>query len=105
MIVNVNATGLGHVPPLQHEPLPAGAGDAPVEREPACFPAEGGTREFEVAFLQRIDLGAGSRVTGPAVIEQPDTTTVLPPGTQARVHEFGHLIITACEDSEHERAH
>jgi hypothetical protein len=32
-------------------------------------------------------------VTGPAIVEQLDTTTVIPPGHRARVDRVGNLVI------------
>jgi N-methylhydantoinase A/oxoprolinase/acetone carboxylase beta subunit len=46
------------------------------------------TRVFDAAALQ-----PGNRVEGPAILEAPDTTTVVPPGWQFRVHETGAGII------------
>lgn len=39
----------------------------------------------------RSALGAGDRITGPAIIEQDDTTTVLLPGWSARADVLGNL--------------
>ncbi len=39
------------------------------------------------------DLGAGSTVSGPAIIELPVTTVVLPPGAEARVDSLGSIVI------------
>jgi hypothetical protein len=35
----------------------------------------------------------GAVVTGPAIVEQLDTTTVIPPGHRARVDRVGNLVI------------
>jgi N-methylhydantoinase A len=43
------------------------------------------------AVYDRPRLPVGARVTGPAIIEQADTTTVLPPGHQAVVDDAGNL--------------
>ena len=53
---------------------------------------------FEGGFLdtpiyERERLPAGAALTGPAVIEQSDATTVLEPDTRARIHDNGSLII------------
>ena len=42
----------------------------------------------------RAPLGAGAVVSGPAILEQVDSTTVLGPGQQATVDRFGNLIVT-----------
>ena len=44
-------------------------------------------------ILRRESLGPGSTLEGPAVIEQLDTTTVLPPGVRAVVDDTGNLIV------------
>ncbi|MBI1847503.1 MAG: hydantoinase/oxoprolinase family protein [Candidatus Rokubacteria bacterium] len=43
------------------------------------------------AIYDRARLPLGARVAGPAIIEQADTTTVLPPAHEARVDEAGNL--------------
>jgi len=43
---------------------------------------------------QRSALGPGIELEGPAVIEQLDSTTVLPPGSRATVDDYNHLIVT-----------
>jgi N-methylhydantoinase A len=45
------------------------------------------------ACVDREQLSAGAVVMGPAIVEQPDTTTVVPPGYRARVDRVGNLII------------
>ena len=65
-------------------------------------PARKGTRKvyFEEAggyvdcdTYERSRLAAGNVIAGPAIVEQMDTTTVLPPGETARVDRFGTLIV------------
>lgn len=52
-----------------------------------------GGRRIPVNILARADIGAGATVRGPAIIEQPDTTTFLLPGWQARADTLGTLRI------------
>jgi N-methylhydantoinase A len=61
----------------------------PPARRPVY--AEGQWHDAEVH--QRDDLGVGSRVTGPAIIEQRDTTVVVDLGTVASVDAHGNLIV------------
>lgn len=42
----------------------------------------------------RDDLGGGAQLTGPCVIEQPDTTTIVPEGWTLEVDETGNLMLT-----------
>jgi len=44
------------------------------------------------------DLGSGSRTPGPAVIEQPDATLVVPPGWQVTMDRIGMLAL--CREPE-----
>ncbi|MFQ5915027.1 MAG: hydantoinase/oxoprolinase family protein, partial [Nitrospinota bacterium] len=48
----------------------------------------------ETRIYDRTRLGQGASLTGPAVIEQSDTTTVLPPGASGVIDEFQNLILT-----------
>jgi N-methylhydantoinase A len=44
--------------------------------------------------VDRDALGTGSIVRGPAIVEQPDSTTVVLPGQRARADHYGNLVIT-----------
>jgi N-methylhydantoinase A len=39
-------------------------------------------------------LGAGASVTGPALVEEPFTVVVVPPGASARLDELGNYVVT-----------
>jgi N-methylhydantoinase A len=45
--------------------------------------------------IDRERLGVGAVVTGPAILEQLDATTVVPPGQRATVDRVGNLVIQA----------
>jgi N-methylhydantoinase A len=62
---------------------------ASIGRRPVYF--DNGFVECPV--YERGLLGAGVRIDGPAVIEQPDSTTVVEPGTSAVVGPSGTLIV------------
>ncbi|MGD9482518.1 hydantoinase B/oxoprolinase family protein [Streptomyces sp. TRM70308] len=47
----------------------------------------------EVPLYRRADLRPGERVTGPAVITEPDATTVVDAGWQAAPTALGHLLL------------
>jgi N-methylhydantoinase A len=67
-------------------PAEATAGERRVFfEEPADF--------LQTPMYQRERLRAGNLVHGPAIIEQYDTTTLLPPGWRATVDRFTNLII------------
>ena len=47
----------------------------------------------DTAVYARLDLPVGSRIDGPAILEQPDATTVVDPDLTARIDDFGNLIV------------
>ena len=47
----------------------------------------------ETAIYDRLALPVGARITGPAILEQPDTTVLIEPGLTGRVDEYGNTII------------
>ena len=80
---------------LEHRrPRPADpAGTAPPRPfvvRPAYFPAVG---EVETPFFAGPSLAAGDRVAGPAVVAEPTTTVVLPPGAAATLSAHGCYLI------------
>lgn len=72
---------------------------APKGRKPAEECRTGTRRIYvdgafhEAAIYDRLELGIGAVVTGPAILEQPDTTVLVDPGLTAHVDHFGNLII------------
>jgi N-methylhydantoinase A len=52
---------------------------------------DGGWRD--AGIWSRLDLPTGAIVTGPAILEQPDATTVIEPGLAGRVDALGNLIV------------
>ena len=52
------------------------------------------SRLLQRAVFARAELVPGQRISGPAIIEQLDTTTPIYPGDVAEVTPDGHLIIT-----------
>ena len=84
--------------PTLATPAPAsrsagGPDDAIRAVEPASFWVDGGIDTMDTPRYQRDGLAPGHVVQGPAIIEQMDTTTVIPPGFSATVDVSGNLII------------
>lgn len=48
---------------------------------------------IETAVYERGNFSVGDSFDGPAIVEQPDSTTVIPPGTHCTVDEYGNLIV------------
>jgi N-methylhydantoinase A len=52
---------------------------------------DGGWRD--TAVWARLDLPVDATVSGPAILEQPDATTVIEPGLAGRIDRLGNLIV------------
>ena len=55
-------------------------------------------KPLHTRIVWRPSLAAGARIEGPAVVEEPNATTLLHPGDVATVSEAGHLIIDVAVD-------
>ena len=49
--------------------------------------------ELETPLYQRDLLSTGNSIVGPALVVQLDTTTVVPPGWQGEVDDYGNLLL------------
>jgi N-methylhydantoinase A len=52
-------------------------------------------RFLKTAIYDRNRLAPGMRISGPAIIEQKDSTTVMFPGNKARIDEHRNIVITS----------
>ena len=96
-IINIRLTASGRLAPLADYRKLEVSDTAPVT-----------TRERDVVFrsdkpvtcpvFNRNDLKAGHILTGPAVIDQLDATTLLYPGDVGTIDETATLLITISED-------
>jgi N-methylhydantoinase A len=68
---------------------------APEQRRPVVF--DHADRPVEARIVWRPALAVGAEVIGPAVIEEPNSTTFIGPGDRAVVDKSGHIIITLAE--------
>jgi len=75
---------------------PIAANSARVETSRQVFwPFDMGFSDWTIR--ERDGLAAGTVLAGPTIVESPDTTVVIPPGSTARADEFGNLIIAIGE--------
>ena len=95
-IVNVRLTGTSPTQKLQRLRVPKGQSlaDAHIRTGDCVFRVGGELRSFATAFYQRAQLPLHQAIAGPAVILQPDSTTLIPPGCTAHADEHGNLLIT-----------
>jgi hypothetical protein len=69
---------------------PSGPAPSP-RRRPICLDARRGLEDVDV--WRRADLPVGFSFTGPAIVEQADTTTLVYPGHRATVDGLGNILI------------
>jgi N-methylhydantoinase A len=92
-IVTLRVAAIGRRPALDFSvfaPAPsASLENARLGARPVWF--EGGWRD--TGIWARLDLPAGASIRGPAILEQPDATTVIEPGLAGRIDTLGNLIV------------
>ena len=91
-IISYRLRGIGRVPPVKLREFAAqriSLEKALRETRAARF--EGKTLDCPVYQREQIDVGV--EVSGPAIVDQLDCTTVIPPGHRARVDKFKNLIL------------
>lgn len=92
MFVTLAVRAVGRTPNPTFKRLAAGTdAPVPVATRRVCF---GPDDKFpDTPIYDRERLLAGQRIAGPAIVEQMDSTTLIPPGTTAEVDEIGSLIL------------
>lgn len=89
----VEAIGRVDRPPLTARPLEgADPRRAQIDSRDVYLPERGGFVDTPV--YDRTELRPGDEISGPAIVEQMDTTTLLLPGDTARVDAYGNLVVT-----------
>ena len=88
--------GVGLPPALELPELDEGteAPDAALRYEgEAWFRVDGKLDRVPTRYYDRESLQAGNRLSGPAIVNQYDSTTVVPPGLSAHIDRFGNIVI------------
>ncbi len=94
-LFRLNLKAIGTVPKAalaRH--APTGETPAPVSRRPVWFEPDA---PLDTPVYDRETLPAGLRLAGPAIVEQRDSTVVIPPGTTAEVDPYLNIIIRVQE--------
>lgn len=90
-LIGLNVKVIGTTPKPPATRLPQQRGDLrPASHRPIHYR---GQRHTAAVYL-RAELQAGHVVKGPAIIEQDDTTVLLPAACVGNVDEYGNLLIT-----------
>ena len=91
--INLRVAAIGRVPEVSLSHIGTGDGDAEVARKATRsvhFPTQG---FIDAAIYDRSLLQPGHVVSGPALIEEVASTTVITPGLEGTVDEYGNIII------------
>jgi N-methylhydantoinase A len=94
-LVTLRVEAIGLVRKAELRPLPLAGQDPDAARESmreVWLTPAGAT---PVPVFARDRLRPGNRISGPAVIEQMDSTTLLPPGWEAQVDAHENLVLEA----------
>ena len=95
-VPNIRVRGIGLMPTLSTPELQAGdeSPDAALRHEgEAWFVVDGSLEHVPTRYYDRTALQAGNRLEGPAIVNQYDSTTAIPPGIGAHVDRFGSIVI------------
>lgn len=93
-LVNMRATGYGELPSSKAVPVPRA--ESPTEdhvlyTQDVYFAIDGEIDAYSTRFFERDSLGAGHEITGPAIIGETNSTTIVPPDFDAKVLEYGEI--------------
>jgi len=93
-LVNIRVTATGRMDKPAFQATKEGGNDAGIARTGSrdVYSRETGKAEPYVLY-DRAKLQAGNEVVGPAIVEQPDSTTVIPSRYRARVDGYLNLLI------------
>lgn len=92
-VYRLNVTAIGKVPkPELTKHKLNGAAPTPIAKRPVWF--QGAPDAVSTPVFNRSTLTAGTMIAGPAIIEQLDSTTPIPPGATVKVDEWLNLRIT-----------
>lgn len=89
--LRLRAVGLLPRPSLPKWEIPGGQVEAARKGERQVYLRGTGWRTYQV--YDRMKLGAGDRIAGPAIVEEPSSTTMVHSGDTLTVGEYGELVI------------
>ncbi len=90
-LFRLNLKAVGIVPKAEFaRASPTGQTPAPKSRRPVWFAATG---RADTPVYWRPNLAPGARFSGPVIVEQLDSTTVIPPGFAAEIDAWLNIVI------------
>ena len=92
-IFRLNLTAIGLTPKAELKRYePSGRTSSPHAERPVVF--DNANETLETPVYLRDDLMAGMEIEGPCIVEQLDSTTLVPPDATVNVDEWLNLRIT-----------
>ncbi len=95
-VPNIRVRGIGLMPELSTPEIEAG-GESPADalrfEGDAWFLVDATLEQVPTRYYDRAELRAGNRLVGPAIVNQYDSTTVIPPGIEAHIDRHGNIVI------------
>lgn len=95
-IVNIRVIGTGKIEDLQPIKIEKGNGDvssAIVGERQVTFKVDGQPKHMMTKVYDRTRFKAGDVISGPAIINQMDTTIVIEPDCVGNVNDYGIIVI------------
>ena len=95
-IVNIRVIGTGKIEDLQPIKIEKGNGDisgAVVGERQVTFKVDGQPKHMMTKVYDRTKFKAGDVISGPAIINQMDTTIVIEPDCVGNVNDYGIIVI------------
>ena len=90
-ITNWRLTVSGPAPTVQIEVSPSAAAKSAIKGEREVYFPDGGFRSSQV--YDRYSLSSGSAFEGPSIVEERESTVVIPPGCTVEVDDFLNLRV------------
>jgi N-methylhydantoinase A len=103
--VRLKARGLNTYPALERQEVVENFTPAPAMMRRVVFASRGGPVRQNIPVYERAALRPGASFSGPAIVTQYDTTTLIPPAWYARVDGIGNLIIELVEEQSSNEDH
>jgi N-methylhydantoinase A len=94
--INIRVIGVGAVASensFAPQPEALSINDKNISKAPVYFWINDSLEEIETSFYQRSNIPFGTELVGPAIIQQKDSTTVIPPLCKALFDNHGNIVI------------
>jgi N-methylhydantoinase A len=97
-IVNIRLRAIGKRTKLEFPPLELRSEENPLVSTRSVY-FENSDKALDCPIYRREKLGPGTKIVGPAIVQEYACTTVLFPGDRLRVAETGELVIQLTEEN------